>query len=354
MNLESFYKDKNILITGHTGFKGSWLCLYLKHLGANVFGYSLPPTKKSLFQNLRIEKDICKSLYSDIRDAKKIKGFVKDIDPYIVFHLAAQPIVLESYDKPLETFEINAMGTANLLNAVKVVKSIKGVVNITTDKCYLNLDNNFEFQENDRLGGNDPYSASKACAELISYCFYKSYFSHIKIGSATARAGNIIGGGDFSKNRIIPDVIRAAETNAIIKVRNPNATRPWLFVLDALSGYLTLGKVIAEQENSEHFSYNFAPQEDQSITVLSLAQQIIDRIGKGTIEVIHKNDKYESPHLKLNPNKAFKDLQWATVLNQDESINWTIDWYKSYLEKGVSKIKDLTLEQIYTFLSRIR
>ena len=353
MNFLSFYKNKNILITGHTGFKGSWLCLYLKHLGANVFGYSLPPARNSLFEILRLEKKIRRSLYADIRDSEKLNKFLKETEPSIVFHLAAQPIVLESYENPLETFEVNAMGTANLLNAVKSAKSVKAVVNITTDKCYLNLDNNSEFQENDRLGGNDPYSASKACSEVISYCFHKSYFFDTKIGSATARAGNIIGGGDFSKNRIIPDVIRSAETNSIIKIRNPNATRPWLFVLDALSGYLILGKAITVQKGTKHLSFNFAPSEDKNISVLSLASLIIDGIGRGKIEIIQNKDHYESQHLKLNPIKASKELQWATLLNQNQSIKWTISWYKTYLEEGSSGIEDFTLNQIKNFLERL-
>lgn len=239
----NIYKNKKVLITGHTGFKGSWLTLWLLLLGAKVIGYSLPPnTNPNLFSELKLSKEII-DIRGDIRDIKKIKKIIKKYKPDIIFHLAAQPIVKISYENPIETIETNILGTSNLLEASKNYNFIKGIINVTSDKCYLNKESIFGYRETDKLGGFDPYSASKACSEILTSAYRKSFFKDKKTLISSVRAGNVIGGGDWSKFRIIPDCIKSITKNKDIIIRNPSSIRPWQFVLEPLSGYLQIGSV---------------------------------------------------------------------------------------------------------------
>jgi CDP-glucose 4,6-dehydratase len=335
----SVYKNKRVFLTGHTGFKGSWLLMLLHRLGAEVEGYALDPnTKPDLFSVINGEK-LCKSTIGDIRDAKKLHAAMTAFQPDFVFHLAAQPIVRTSYQIPAETFEVNAIGTANVLDGIRhLAKPCIGVM-ITTDKVYQNNETGQAYKEDDRLGGYDPYSASKACAELIIDSYRKSFFNpelyakHQKT-IASARAGNVIGGGDWAADRLVPDIVRSLSENKTITIRNPKAVRPWQHVLEPLNGYLTLGACMAQDTVQFSDSYNFGPYPQDELTVKEMAEMALKIWESGNIEFpVLNGQPHEAGLLSLDISKAEKKLQWQPKWNAKQALEKTLKWYKAYYNK---------------------
>ena len=352
INYLKIYKNKKILITGHTGFKGSWLSLLLNEIGAKVIGYSKPLEEVNKhYQLLNIDKEIT-SIEGDIQDAKHLNAVFNKYKPEIVFHLAAQSIVKISYDDPLNTFSTNVIGSLNVLNAVKNSKSVKALVYITSDKCYENVEWEWGYRENDRLGGSDPYSASKASAEILFSSFERSFFSKDNnIGAASARAGNVIGGGDWAPNRLIPDCIRSIENNSILEIRNPISTRPWQHVLEPLSGYLLLAYHLYKQPKKINGSWNFGPSTKDIREVLEVASEMFKIIGRGKVKIVkNKNSFKEAEILQLNCDKANQILDWRPKWNVSKTLYKTADWYKRYMN-GENPRK-ITLEQINEYIEK--
>lgn len=333
------YKDKTVFVTGHTGFKGSWLVFWLHQLGAKVVGYALEPnTTPSLYQVISGDT-LCESIIGDIRDAEKLHQSMMDCQPDFVFHLAAQPLVRESYTIPAETFDVNVVGTANVLDGIRMLeKSCIGVM-ITTDKVYENNETGQSYKESDRLGGYDPYSASKACAELVIDSYRKSFFNpkdyekHQK-SVASARAGNVIGGGDWATDRLIPDVVKALSKNEPIVVRNPQAVRPWQHVLEPLHGYLTLGTKMVKNPIKYADSFNFGPQPEDTLTVKEITEMAQKIWGSGYIEYpILENQPHEAGFLSLDISKAKNILNWQPKWNAKQALEKTLEWYKTYYQE---------------------
>jgi CDP-glucose 4,6-dehydratase len=353
--LKKFWLNKKVLIIGHTGFKGSWLSILLKHLGSKVFGYSLAPKKKNLlFKSLNIEKLIDKNFFSDINNTASLKKFILNNRPEIIINLAAQSLVKESYLKPIETYRTNLMGALNILNICKNIKNIRSILMITTDKVYKNKDKNISYKENDQLGGNDPYSSSKAASEIAIESFRKSFFSKPRMAYiATARAGNIIGGGDWSNGRLIPDIFKSYFKKKVLNLRYPNAIRPWQHVLEPIYGYLILSQKLYEKKSFALGSWNFGPNYNNFINVKELVKRISDSLDyKIKFRVIKIKNFYETNILKLNSNKAKNLLKWRPILSQKEMITFTNDWYINLRTKNVNLYK-LTVLQIETFLKKI-
>jgi CDP-glucose 4,6-dehydratase len=325
------YRNKRVLITGHTGFKGAWLSIWLKTLGAEVIGYALDPSHESgIFSNSGISKKIT-DYRGDIRDIGNLKNAFIEEKPEIVFHLAAQPLVIEGYNKPVETFEINVQGTVNVLEAVRATPSVRTVIVVTSDKCYENCEWDWGYRESDPMGGYDPYSASKGAAELIIQAYRRSYFLPAHIGIASVRAGNVIGGGDWADNRLVPDIFKGLEKNKVIKLRNPDSIRPWQHVLEPLSGYLMLGIKLLENPNLFSGGWNFGPFLHDVYTVRQLTERIIAEYGQGSYETIeNKSATHEAKFLKLDISKAFSVLGWCPVMSVQETISQTTNWYKNY------------------------
>ena len=345
-NLLSFFKGRRVLVTGHTGFKGSWLSFLLHEGGAEVLGYALPPDKEKSHFSLLGLSDKINHVEADIRDAEKIKLCMKDFQPEFVFHLAAQALVRTSYLDPKTTFGTNIMGAVNLLEAVRDCESVRSLVFITSDKCYENNNWVWGYRENDRLGGHDPYSASKAAAETVFSSYACSFFSDRKeLGAASARAGNVIGGGDWSEDRIIPDCIRAIETGKPIELRSPDATRPWQHVLEPLSGYLQLALSLRDEPLSFSGAWNFGPSTSEVRTVLEVAEHVVARMGFGEINIVESDsNQHEAKLLQLNCDKARQILDWSPRWDVDEALNATADWYKE-VSSG-SDASDVTHKQI--------
>ncbi len=344
------FNNKSILITGHTGFKGSWLTAWLLSLGANVTGISLPSQEgNSHFESLDASKSI-NDFRFDIRNFNLLKDKISEIRPDFIFHLAAQAIVKESYKDPLTTWSTNCIGTINLLDCARDLSNSCTIVMITSDKCYENNEWIWGYRENDRLGGSDPYSSSKAAAELAIRSYFRSYFSGSKDNSiriASARAGNVIGGGDWSPHRIVPDCVKAWSTKKTVSIRNPNATRPWQHVLEPLSGYLLLASKLTEIENLNGESFNFGPNSDNNYSVVELVRKMSENWDqvKWDESPDLAESKYESTLLKLNCDKALDKLNWKSALSFSETVEMTTEWYKSYYEKK-STIKLFTYDQI--------
>ncbi|MBC7889811.1 MAG: CDP-glucose 4,6-dehydratase [Ferruginibacter sp.] len=350
-NSLSYYKGKKVFVTGHTGFKGAWLICWLHLSGANIKGYALAPEdEKGLFKI--IEKEIgFENVTGDIRDKEKLQNEILSFQPDFIFHLAAQALVRRSYEIPAETFEINAIGTANLLEAVNQLPGKCTVIIITTDKVYENREIDYHYKEADILGGYDPYSASKAAAEIVVSSFRSSFFNpgqypiHQK-AVATVRAGNVIGGGDWNKDRIIPDIIRSLITEEPVAVRNPNAVRPWQHVLEPLNGYLILGILMNEEPGKFSGAYNFGPLPDDHLPVKELVNIALECWGSGTwADHSDATQPHEAGLLQLNITKAGKELNWQPKLASEEAIRWTIDWYKQQGEN----IFDYSMQQIKNY-----
>jgi len=353
--MDKFYKNKKIIITGHTGFKGAWLAQILLNFKSDVVGVSLvPENTPNLFEVLKIKKNI-KNYFVDIRDYKKLKEVFLKEKPDIVFHLAAQAIVRDSYDDPLKTISTNVSGTANILQAIKEVGGIKSVVIITTDKVYENKEWLYPYRENDALGGYDPYSASKAAADIIANCYIQSFFNlkdfKIKHNTLVAivRAGNVIGGGDWAKYRLVPDIIRSIyEKKENVEIRSPEAIRPWEHVLEPLSGYLMLAKGLYEKQVNLSGAWNFGPNDYSFMTVKKLVSEAIKILGKGKFVVKLDSSKHEANILKLDISKAKTLLGWQPTLDFQQSLELTFNWYKEYYKKSEDIIK-FTNQQIKTF-----
>jgi CDP-glucose 4,6-dehydratase len=357
-NPYNIYKGRKVLVTGHTGFKGSWLTLWLKELGAHVFGYALdPPTHPSLFEFLNLEREIDHEI-GDIRDIDRLKKCLLRIKPDIIFHLAAQSLVGKSYEDPMETVQTNTFGTVNLLEAMRQTGIPVSLVLITSDKCYENKEWHFGYRETDTLGGYDPYSASKAAAEVMISSWRNSFFNPARIKEhgvrvASARAGNVIGGGDWSKNRIVPDCIRDLQNHTSVKVRNPNSTRPWQHVLEPLSGYLLLGEKLLSSSNDEAATFceafNFGPRVTNNKNVKDLVEEIIVQWRYGSWKSVSEvGANYESSLLNLSIDKAYHKLGWFPKWNFIETIARTVAWYQK-AEQEPSLIHGFTIKQIEAY-----
>jgi CDP-glucose 4,6-dehydratase len=349
---KNFWSGKKVFITGHTGFKGSWLSLWLQNSGAQVTGYALePPTTPNMFEVAGVAGGM-KSIIGDIRDFASLSRVLGELKPEIVIHMAAQSVVRTSYEDPIQTYSTNVMGTVNLLEAVRGIVGVKAVVNVTTDKCYDNREWLWGYRENDPLGGFDPYSNSKACSELVTSAYRSSFFSNpIAEGGpaiATARAGNVLGGGDWTKDQLIPDVIRAIFEDKSIEMRNPHSIRPWQFVLDPLRGYLMLAEKLYNQGKKFAEAWNFGPLTQEVYEVEWIARRILklwnekDRIVYG-----NENGPHEAGYLKLDSSKSYHLLRWKPLLSIPVTVDWTVDWYRAY--KGDKDMKSITLDQIKSY-----
>lgn len=334
----TFWKNKKVFITGHTGFKGSWLSLWLSSMGAEVMGYALkPPTVPSLFNLCKIE-ELVTSIEDDIRNIDSLKKYICSFKPEVIFHLAAQPIVSESYKNPLETYEINVMGTVNLLEAVRNCSFVKAVVNITSDKCYENREWYWGYRETDKLGGYDPYSNSKACSELIVSAYRNSFFNPKDyekhgVGIATARAGNVIGGGDWAKNRLIPDCIRSLLKREKIIIRSPNAMRPWQHVIEPLRGYLMLAEKLYKEGRNFASAWNFGPKDEDMQTVEWIVKRLCYLWEESVEYQIEKQlEFHEASLLRLDCSKARYILGWKPEWSIETSLEKVVDWVKAYKE----------------------
>ena len=334
-HLEAYYKGKRVFLTGHTGFKGSWILYWLHLLGAEVKGYALAPENEQDLFNVIDGSALCDSVIADIRDKDRLEKEILDFQPDYIFHLAAQPLVRLSYEIPSETFAVNAIGTAYVLDAVRKLAKPCAVILITTDKVYENKEWHYLYRETDRLGGYDPYSASKACAELIISSYRNSFFNTKKYPThkksiASARAGNVIGGGDWAKDRIIPDIVRALSNNESVEIRNPNAVRPWQHVLEPIGGYLHLGTKMVDDPIKYAEAWNFGPLAEDTLTVKDLAGLAIRIWGSGEYHTPqYKEPLYEAKLLKLDISKTVNELNWNPKMNAKAAIEWTIGFYKA-------------------------
>jgi CDP-glucose 4,6-dehydratase len=346
--LLSVYRERRVLVTGHTGFKGSWLCTWLSELGADVTGLGLAPdTKPALFDAASVS-DQLSSLLIDIRDADAVRRAVESAQPEIVFHLAAQSLVRRSYADPIETFATNVLGTAHVLDACRHCASVKAVVTVTTDKVYENREWDWPYREIDPLGGMDPYSASKAAAEIVA-AVYQRNLSRGKAAVATARGGNVIGGGDWAEDRIIPDIVRSLDTGAPIVLRNPDAVRPWQHVLELCEAYLELGARLFEGAGSFAEAWNFGPYGFERVTVGELTGMILEVWGRPAHPVeVQSSSLHEANILRLDIAKATSRMSWRPRLGINEALRWTARWYKAYYENP-SQARNLILEQIGAF-----
>jgi len=354
MSFWNCYQGKKVLLTGHTGFKGSWLAIWLKELGAEVYGYALAPLSDlDNFVTCNLAQEI--NYYEgDVRDAARLKAYFQEVQPDIAFHLAAQPLVLLSYKEPAGTFETNLMGTVNFFEAVRQTPTVKAAVNITSDKCYDNKEWIWGYRENDPLGGKDPYSASKGCAELITASYIHSFFTQENTCAvASGRAGNVIGGGDWAADRIVPDYFRAVNAGKKMVLRNPDATRPWQHVLEPLSGYLNLGAMLFLQGKKFAGGWNFGPDDANNYPVKELIHKIKQAEGSGEFEVSANIPKpHEATFLKLDISKAVNRLNWKPILNLDETVQFTVSGYQA--EKNKQDVLASRIRQIKTYVGKAR
>jgi CDP-glucose 4,6-dehydratase len=353
----SFWSGKKVFITGHTGFKGGWLSLWLQQLGAQITGYALqPPTNPNLFEVAQVAQGIT-SVIGDIRDAALLSNAIRQSAPEIVIHMAAQPLVRRSYVDPVETYATNVMGTVHMLEAVRQTPSVRAVVNVTTDKCYANKEWVWGYRESEPMGGFDPYSSSKGCAELVTAAYRKSFFnaakhSQYQVALATARAGNVIGGGDWAEDRLIPDILRAIENGQSVNIRNPQATRPWQHVLEPLSGYLALAEQLYTEGPAFAEAFNFGPAEEDAKPVQWIVEQLTQIWGEGASW--HLDDgthPYEAHYLKLDCSKARASLGWSPRWHLDQAFQAIIVWHKAH-HRG-QDMRALCLKQINDYTTAI-
>ena len=351
----NIYKDKSVLVTGHAGFKGAWLSFWLTQMGARVVGYSLlPEYEHPLYEVLGLEQRLHDSLIADIRDRETLNAYFHKHRPDMVFHLAAQPLVRLSYAEPVLTYETNVIGTLNVMEATRSTPSVKAFVNVTTDKCYENQEKEAGYHEDEPMGGYDMYSSSKGCSEILTASYRRSFLKDGKpFALASGRAGNVIGGGDWATDRLVPDCIRALMAEKPIYIRNPVSTRPWQHVLEPLSGYLRLGQMLCEQGARFATGYNFGPEVNHCISVGDIAQKIANAWGSGSVQTGKSDELHEATLLQLDNTKAKNDLGISPVLDADEMIGMTTDWYRTFcIDK--SDIVEFTSKQISEFETKAR
>jgi CDP-glucose 4,6-dehydratase len=351
----SFWNGRRVLLTGHTGFKGAWLSLWLQSTGAQVRGYALePPTRPSLFEIAFVERGMVSQL-ADVRDPVALREAMASFRPEVVLHLAAQTVVRTSYELPVDTFDTNVVGTARVLDAVRRAESVRAIVVVTSDKCYENRGWLWPYREDDTLGGHDPYSTSKACAELVTTSYLRSFFSGHSaadraVGIATVRAGNVLGGGDWTKDQLVPDCIRAFMEGTPVRLRFPEAVRPWQFVLEPLNGYLTLAEHLCKDAAAFSGAWNFGPAEDDARTVSWIVEQLVSLWGEGArSETIPQDHPHEAGLLRLDSSKARSLLGWRPTLQLSDALDWTVNWYRAY-QRG-DDLRELTIDQIRRFES---
>ena len=351
----SFWKNKKVFLTGHTGFKGSWLSLWLTSMGAEVTGFALPPsTESDIYNSCDLDSFIKKSVFADVKDLRAVEQAMKQASPDIVIHMAAQSLVRFSYNDPVETFATNVMGTVNVLESARSISSLKATIIVTTDKCYENKEWDWGYRENDPLGGLDPYSSSKGCAELVTLAYRHSFFNVTSNNKSTnsvasARAGNVIGGGDWSKDRLIPDAIRAFLSNKPLLIRNPLATRPWQHVLEPLSGYLILAEALYKNGSKFATSWNFGPRDEGTRSVSDVVDLLIRQWGEAASWVKDGDvQPHEAKLLKLDCSKAKIGLNWSPKLDLERAIEMTTDWYKS--NSCSQDMRKFSLKQINNFM----
>jgi CDP-glucose 4,6-dehydratase len=344
----AFWRNRSVFLTGHTGFKGGWIALFLSKLGANVYGYSLAPsTNPSFFEVTNLRSRITQSTIGDIRDLEVLKKALNQARPSVVIHMAAQPLVRESYNTPVETYATNVMGTVNLFEAVRRLDSIEAVVNITTDKCYENQEWVWPYRENDRLGGRDPYSSSKACAELVTAAYSSSFLADAGIKIASVRAGNVIGGGDWATDRLIPDFFRALDAGETLRIRSPNAIRPWQHVLEPLSGYLMLAQKLVTNDADYAQAWNFGPRESDAKPVYWILERLCEKIPDAKWDLSDATQPHEAGLLTLDSSKAKSQLGWSPRWSLEKTLDATIAWHQAW-RRG-EPMAQVSLDQIASY-----
>ncbi|WP_239615883.1 CDP-glucose 4,6-dehydratase [Cohnella mopanensis] len=347
--MSNFWSDKKVLLTGHTGFKGSWFTLWLKEAGAEVFGFALPPESEANLYTQASVHDGIVSEFGNLNDYGRLKAYVDQVAPDIVFHMAAQPLVRYSYRNPVETFQTNVMGTVHLLEALRSVPSLKAIVNVTSDKCYdIHYSSPHGFSENDRMGGLDPYSSSKGCSELVASAYKHSFYTNSGKTLSSVRAGNVIGGGDWAEDRIIPDLIRSVIDRKPLLIRNPNAIRPWQHVLDCLRGYMKLAEKMWQSGEQFAGAWNIGPGEESIVSVEQLVEKGKTYFSGLQVVLEAAKQPYETERLVLNCTKANELLGWSNHLSNIEAIEWTMEWYKAYMNK--QDMREFTIGQIRQFI----